>query len=1323
MNSESESRLVDFPPSVWDKNAGSGGRVGPTWHRVHQMRCGRVRPQVSAQAGWALRHPAPTAMETTTINVGPQPSTTTAATQHLPALRLLQANAAHLKRIALVWQVGNYGELGRQLRQCDDYFDVDKPHLLAYFVGQGGVDLFVRILCEPSSPSPELTTSAPTARYRHLRQQNGQLVVVLNEVTRVLTELLICHPEMNWYLYHRYPGVVFRLLELLEIPTLCRSATSMLEHLISGVGPILEIVRTPQLMALLGHAKTNIVASVCRIVALLLVPGLALGQSLFLSRRLTYPESLLPVKRVQRVVDSNVLWLLQAPGMADRLIRLCEIKARGIRVQDGNRTMTLFAERPPSPASGEEPEDWDRANDEEEVGDYEESSSEWIDMPSAETPLDGVTRTTSFVEPGSAVASPLRVDPVAQVASGQSQLFHFYQAFRRQGVMEGPLHEILRQVIGIPSIGVPEPPSALLPVNAGLSPEMLQSAPEITIPSASGRRGDPSSVDDGAVPGATASYFGVGMDSILQEIVDEALLHPSHGAADNSSVDFSWLFGTADARQSWRLADLTLDPLYDDNRADLYFSSHSDPRAAFDAANKACLQALRSAHFPTSEDDTYQQELGRQNTVDSQSEILFVLNVMLSNFNFSDAWRELQRSKWIPRATKIYNAAFGLDENQPPMVELAPHIDLPKELRRLQRFQSAPVRPTDPTLSSLEGTSDIATVTSHDRFPESWRLPLSFFDMLGSDKEDFIADCTTLLQDTVDTVEDKNHQHGPDTIRKLELLRGIHEFWNVQDRLEASFLQDERLPQCARILAEKIARTFAACKEDSCVEATACHTLEGYLRCFSFSQRFNRCLAGSPQTTVSKILLCPILESRIYNATRVPGLSSSLKPNKRLDAVFALLAEAVRYHEDNLRTLCRYVRGDVPLLHLNAVHGNTNRVNSVVHSTDEEAVEAILKCPPLERQEDEAFGCTLLRRVYRYGSDTNLFVRSLIVSLTPGLRSQHNYVHKVFPLEKTAAVDILEDSPSRQADLITGHPIRFAQTRELSRQYTSALSERVAAGDHAGATELLVDSIVSLMHCTHRQPLAARSFPDIISADDIALLRGECSPLPPGPPPAWRVGLFDTGVDDTATLQELRELSDYILGEPHKLLYSMLCSLSAERMDTTARLCVVTSAMLVMMRHTQVAHGGDINAGIHDILERVRPLAQPSYDNWKANGASNTKDAMTCVCTCRTKGNRHFPPASSCRDVNHRCVTFVQVGMCHPPSPACLYYHRYGGCFFRNFFRLLCVWVSHYTACQRFVETLFFCTEIAFAEYKTVFLCLFRALPSYFMPAREELPV
>lgn len=1190
-----------------------------------------------------------------------------------------------LRQILLAWRQGDFSALNRWLQECAAYLDPSRPHFLAYFVGLGGIDLFVTLLCDVNVPTKASGSSRHRVRSADAKNSTpSQFVMALASLMRMLTELLVCHNELGWYYYDRYPGVFFRLLELAKVSELRLTALIMLEHLVLSVGPVLEISKVPMLQELIRTSDNVTLALLCRVIALLIVPGVVLNQCESPHRRLAFPDSLLPLRRIQRVIDSNVLWLIGEKNLVKRLVQLCEV--RGVI----NFRSTMNSERPFSmlDVAVVEPFMWDWA------------TPAIVEMPS----LNGGLFPNTFL---------------GGMDFGQLGMADSRMPFRNNNNNNNDVNN-----------------NGDNSNSNAVNPMQLREGRDDT----AGRDAD--SAEDTTLQQALDNMTGVWTD-------DDATLTASVATA-GLNVDFSWFVGCTDAKQRWRLRDLTLREEVDDNRSLLCgFGPVTDKKAhaAFQEQNRAFWRFLRpvlqSPFF------FYTQQV----IVGAQSEILFVLNLMQSTFFFGDVWCALRDCRWIETASRLYDVAFGshsLNRSMSPYVE---QLWRAPELLHLPRFltpgesneklghdgeKQKGRRDEGVTLEEEEeGSDDSDSTTSSRDYDGSKRKRQQerFFSVgqLGEDNEAFIRHTSYLgITDDDDGFDDKNHQHEPNTIRKLELLRGVQEFWNAQDRHECSMLHEGDTARQSAPLALKIAMMLAEGNEDSCVETSACHALEGYLRCFSFSER-EKSLESSPQTVLGKVLMRSILEHRVYNATYVPGLKGSLFPSKRIDSFFALLGELIRYHHDNLAILQDYVVGSVGLEHLNSPSVTSSHARQLHVSSEQ--MEQLLRLPPLDRQEYDLFAAVILRRMYRHGCDTNLFLRSLFLSLTPGLRSKINYVWKNVTQNPVDVKECL-DGVARVGDVVTGHPERLSYIGKHSREFIAILSERQrtvrrcshetnneGAAEH-DAPSLFVSSLPSsltlwdmlqiLLRAPHRLSLEDRPFPCFFDDHDRALVMGDIDLPPIGPPPHLVVPLFPEMVGDEGDrLGSFAKLERALLHEPHKLLYNMLGPLNAERIQNAGRLCVVTTCILVFVRVACLGGAG----AVHELLDNLRPLATASYEKWRRR-----RDALNhCARSwSRRRGRGGGTPKKgfcycSARDGAARCSAFLVHGHCAPMGVSEKYYYDYGGCFFRNMFRLLCVWVGHYGACQRYVETLYYCTEVPFAESKCVVLYLMRVLPNYFL--------
>lgn len=1309
------------------------------------------------------------------------------------------------------WTRGEYRKLTHKLRSCFTFTqDLSKTSDAMRFLAVGGVDVLCCILCDPFTPYTFVKSSV---KLPHFRSWNtSDLTEVYVETLHLLTDLLAAQNDLGWVLYDRYPGLFFRLLEFLPDAYLWGTAAGLLEHLLSCVGPVLEIAKTPLLIHAIRVASPVQLAAFCRFITLLILPGLAQRQNPVMSRRLKFPENVMVLRRVQRIIDSNVLWMMQEKQLMEKLIQFCELRPSGVRVQQGGRSMTLFNSVqepqafPPAfgmndlsfrnaaaVAGGGPPQMSGGIHEQNSSGGGTDDGSTWAEEEEDASGISGSGDVTAdFVfEQGSLpsifsalelllgghrgdrstgdagsngagynsgrtrarpAATPQNPPSATGVAGNGSGALWPPRETAEQRVAINQLESFLR------ATGYPvEHGDAQGSVMASIQQQL-------STPSADDPLNSPDDGSGGISPSRfpTGDLAGVNPSQLIQWMIDDEWIGGDAGDPSlEPSMRVSWLVGVCDTRQRWRLRDPTLTMEKDDNRPYMFsvlgsqFKRLGNPVQTFTTANDLLCRIIIHS-FPQKSQISDSTNL--QHVVESQSEVLFLLNMLLSTFYFSDSWRMMKECQWLPRSVKMFVEAFGLDPRLPTLVDVPPHVQLSAELRRLPRFQEPHPSPASEELSTAvstaatsdEGVIDVPPPDDRVQFyPSGWCI-LPLLKLLGKTAEEFTAAPDTLTNEDFDS-----HQHGPDTMRKMELLRGIYEFWNAQDRRERQMVvSDEKIVASADMLAVNITYVILMSKEDSCVDTCLYQTLEAYLRVFFFG-RLTRDSSSSVQTTIGATLLPSMLGERLYNGTLVPGLSGSMHPAKRLCNMFGLLGELVKYHHGNLTILCDYVRGAVPVSHLNDTLGNTNRQHSIIMSTQHEQVEEILKHPPLERGEFEPFGSVLLRRLFSCGRDSNLLLRGLLLSLTPGLRSTGNYIHK--PLQEDILDELLPESQpgiGRMSDIISGDPVRLAYIHRVSRYYTTQLS--LIGADKVRRREVMHELLTDLLHTPHRMSVEERPFPGFFSAADYSLACGEV-PLPSvGPPPRLSAPLFykEDGATsaevDAARLQSLTPLVDFLLAEPYKLIFSAICGLRVESMDDNSRLSVVSTTLLIFLRVARLAPRGDEAAALHATLDSMRYYAAVVYQKWKLRQmqekqsrektgndgvpAHQARCQSACTCAAGTRSGESIgddgdeadsalggaSTGASSAPLRRRCLSFMVYGSCRPAHDTEVYHRAYGGCFFRSFFRVLCVWVGYYAACQRYVATMFLSTEVPFGEFKTMCLYLLGVLPDYFMPPLLE---
>ncbi|GET90121.1 hypothetical protein, conserved [Leishmania tarentolae] len=1387
-----------------------------------------------------------------------------------PQRDMLDSDMSAGASVSLMWKLwleGQYNRLGRRLSSTGEILEgKEETRFACEFLASGGLDVYCLILCDPFNPlrfAPERTVRSMNSLDRGRRHRTLEHIIgIYAEVMLQLTDLVADQNDLGWVIYDRYPGVFYRLIEFLEDNSLWAAATGLLEHILACVGPVLEISKNPSLIRVLRRASPTALAAFCRFLALLILPGLAQGQNAILARRLHYPETVAVLRRVQRVVDSNVLWLIGEEGLVSTLISLCELRPNGLRVQQGGRSMMMFPPETTLIAGvgegaanatrtggrigivplGREDVDWEEENgewtdNEEQDGSGASGGSDvtadlLIDGSSLPMLFAGIERLLGIGQsqgqalrasapsanptsppprqsqqpsplPGSTDPSPAPPPRADEPATLSEYLEHIRNAMRNGTVSAAPgVNRTSSSVTPPPPLPLSAPlqqDSVRVEVGSGRDNMAAQMVAELE------RAGFPR---EGAEQIAflnriTSNQFQAEDPSrLVQWMLDRDMLEDDDMEQSlKSSMDIHWWVGSADTRQRWRLRDPSLIPERDDNRHALVCSTvrrtiAPGPRPPtleeFNTANERLSEVLFE-RLPRVEALDLLDPVDKQRIVESQSEVLYLLNMFLSTFYFSDSWRVLRDCRWVPRSVPMLESAFGLDPSLPAFVDVPPHVSLSDKLRGLPRYLP-PRAPED-----QEEPETLAD--GSPRYPATWRL-VPFLTLLGDLAVVYLRDPNQMSEE-----DTENHQHGPDTMRKMELLRGLYEYWNAQDRREQEMVvEDAEVVASAWRNAEAIARVLHKDQEDSCVRVSLYQTLDSYLRTFLFHEA-HRDAPDCPQTRLGQTLLTSVLE-RIYNGTRIPGLSGSIVPGRLLSNMLQLLGELLRYHAGNLRTLCAYVVGDRDMLHLNEAISNANRQNPVILSAEHEKVEEILKRPPLEREEHEPFGSVLLRRLFTFGVDTHYLLRSLVLSLTPGLRSTGNYISKPVVDSVDVRLPLTLPDIGRTSDIISGDAVRISYVIRVSRQYTREISLAPAHG--LRREELLRELVCALARTPHRQAPEDRPFPDLVCAEnDLALLGSQC-PLPVvGPPPHLRATLFGCCDEDSAKtpaqstpceeslfspkekiastsqstastedlhdvaettkdaaqLEELAPLARLLLGEPHKLIFSALCGLNIESMEDNSRLSVVTTVLLVFLRVASMGRSKEntaaAEANIHDVLTKMKPFAWHGHSVWlreeraaraKQREAKRRQTLMPApgdqgVCTCDW---RDAPKVSQAEgqlrksnetaaaltdafersteedsaatkgglapdELPRRCPSFMAYGSCDPLHEGSLYQREFGGCFYRSFFRLLCLWVGYYASCQRYVETVYFSTEVAFGEYKTMALFLMRILPDFFM--------
>lgn len=1318
--------------------------MGPLFHGLRDIRAGKPHTRMtSRESAWSLAN-----------HLGYLSACETHGSDSLE--RSTQNQLTFLKRVAAAWESQDRYALFRLTHECDAFFDPNRPSTLVYFTGLGGIDLFVRLLCDNAEWLTGTHTNANFAFPIHLA---GDGVFVYNTMLRVLTELLVCHNDVGWYIYDRHRGLIFRLVEMIRVERLRDSAIMLLEHIISVVGPVLHIPSHPLLVTTIRGLSDGGLASMCRVLALLVVPGVMTDQ-IWKSKRLEpFPQCLIRIEKIQTIVDDNVEWIIQEPGLVLRLLELGKVESRGVRIFQGNRTMTVLSPQVVVPTTTNTAAAAAAAPSSQAANNA--TANVVVAAPAAAPPnvpsapfspqSGGSTAGASVVGFGVTedYGEEIAEEEEDEEEEGDEPFDITEETMTNPMLLQQALLQLLHSVSS-------QPP-------AGTAPSEMPPPPPPPPPPAAPSGGPPA-----ATPAPTAEALQVLAESISQEML------PVNGL---DSINFSWFCGRPDTKGRWRFQAMRVHPRENEPTVGMLQSSHEhtaqsnqfiESMVKYEAHQRSKMSPKRKLEVASTE---------QQAIVNSQSEIFFVLNSIMVTRHYSRAWRLLAEHGTLQRCLDAFDYVFFVHHQSTSIHATPPNqrhnhasLHMPSNLSdrfeapaavaaRVGRFYETFWNPAPSTC--IVTPSTLAT--------EQTNSPGSAHD------EDFVANlhddpaATARECESDDESEDNaDHRHDPDTLRKLELLRIIHEFCNAQDREELSQLMSEpgrtladgsvtsSLEHVMHTLAEKIAAQLTNGNEDACTETVGAHALESILRCLGFhsaSRRRSSEKSGSTLLRTHELvghrLLPHLIGERIFNAVNAnSGTAHALAPWKRVDAFFAVIGEICKYNSFTLHLLVEYLRGDVTVPNVPTFLG--------VPASQPDAATAAsqLAAAPIARGQNDTVLSVFQYRLQRFGVDTNLFIRCLCLSITPFLSSPVNYVWK--PLQQDALFG--GDCPSPQdiaaslrdsRQYLPGERVlepskfqmrRIYYVREQSRLLvedfaatimpllaidaasSAELSEGTSAALDARRMQWSRDALATIAKAPSffDETPCGRPFAELFTEAELCILHPQC-PLPrAGLAVALRQHLLATAGDPNATPinaeqeDDLKYISQNLFRAPHELAYSMLSTLNAETIENTERLCVVTSTILLFLRESHF--GGQ--AAVDRLLNDLATVAAGRREKYVARRKrQNSRTVATPPAVCPHQFHRNNGNEEECSietPLEQQCDNFVLFGYCVPNTVVRDYYESHGTDFFKNFFRLLCVWLGHYSCSQRYVETLYYCTEVPFGEWKMLSLYLLRVIPNYF---------
>ena len=1276
-----------------------------------------------------------------------------------------------LRNLAYAWENRYVERVQDALRNSADYFNPQKPEALIHFVSSGGIDLFSSLLQDNATWLVFHQHPSSLGGSRHRLSESGVDVIIT--MLRVLTELLVCFNDLGWYVYDRHPKLMCRLIDMCQVSMLRESAIMLLEHIVSVVGPVIDLAKCPQLVQIVKTSTDSGLAALCRLLALLIVPGVMNEQVTATKRRLEpFPQCVTRMRAIEEVVESNVKILLDIDGFLEWLLRLAGTRANGVRIFQGNRTMTVMMPEPPVQPSGLTGAASAGANDGNVAAGTLLTQLQQLFLGggvsavtaaavggSGAMPQEPVGFTGQQQQPpphhhhhgsdhsGSSNSGSSGdhdeyfddedVDMLLQAVQQQQQQPQQPQAASSQPVQQQQAQPGQQQALG----------------NNFLS-QLLASFQQVQ------------ATADAA--GGVSSIVGIASDGSVNsqqqlQQVAETLSQGMPAANTLDSINFSWLVGHPEAKVRWRLGHILLHEIIADGSQGpgrqhewSQGSTTSTKNSAkaksdhefFSRLREACDERRRTSRHANS---LTQQE--NQSIVNSQSEVFFVLNSALAASHYTRAWTALTDLDLMSRMNPTFDYVFFRDGSQ-----------------------------TSINASANTATHGNATSTSFSGSPSGTSGGAS-------------SPCTLYEDPTMDPIllteadiaerskvedDDRHHRHDPDTLRKLELLRIIHEYWNAQDRMEAERLHNRGNTAAAGTLAVKIAQQLALGKEDPCTETVGCHALESFLRCYGPTM---------PEivASIEELLFVHTLVDRIYNAPRKCGVKNSVFPQKRMDAFFSVFGELAKYNEKVMAKLGQYL-----LLTVDDLRSK--------HPT----MMGPLPLLPMARAEFDSMGDAIRRRICQFGGDCNLFIRTIALTCTRGISCPVNYVWKPLRLSTEESAELLVDSrrvlsmTKRQVESTATMISRMFFVRRHSRRFVEELCimrsrERGEEGHsqhhrlcgvelNAPPVGTLADMLKILCDAPHTHVMSERPFPNLFSDDDLSLLQQDAHLPTAGLPKHLRDAIlarYDEGSSSSNHQTELyvvnasmatyvvnQELacdvvSQQLLAHPARLVYAMISSINPEEMENTERLCVVTSSLVLFMREN-VLRG---ESGVYSILDGLREIAvEKANISAAAEKATKTKvgqavstqpsSARRCSSPPSLQNPSSFvsaehqvlltdpytgelvplskllihidategagcpsetqPGTEIIEEDNSLCEAMVDYGCCLPPSMVDTFIAKHGKCIFKNFFRDLCIWLAHYSCSQRYVETLFYCTHVPYAEWKQTALFVWKTLPSYF---------
>ena len=667
--------------------------------------------------------------------------------------------------------------------------------------------------------------------------------------------------------------------------------------------------------------------------------------------------------------------------------------------------------------------------------------------------------------------------------------------------------------------------------------------------------------------------------------------------------------------------------------------------------------------------------------INALSEVLFVLNSLICTPYHQQVWRDLNKAKILQTLRDIFQPIF--------------------EARRSSSVASS---------GSNHGVSGVANNACTNN-TESSSLAAAgarhLQDEICSPKYEFDL---AQLTDSEDDEDDGHHSHDSDTLRKIELLRLLHEFWDAHDVNECvrSNRVDAETMKAKNDLMRYIVDVLKSMAEDVCVDNLICYALEAYIRCHWFRNRMEA------QTIVAEDLLPTLLERLLASRSSSETLKGG---SRRLESTFTLIAELCKFHPTNWR-----------------------RVDQLV----------ISMCKTTKMR----------KKILKYGFHSNFFVRSVLLSCFPQLRSREALQITLPQLIRNCEIMEAKHPGLTESDACIPSfevPSVVMQRLHYVRHETKyVVDHHSLVDDLEGVLSRMAEapSIPSLKRDSEKAEQSRRRWhKERTSMCELATddSRDACiteqattqtrwtDPTVCCVPPIAKSNLDQTGViqsdnsnhshtndevlsDFFECLEQTSFVAAVVLHNPAKIIWNLVTLNNPDTMESTDQLCAITTAMIFFMC---LQEKGGIQL-VGETIQQIKAVHKKERKAWtKQQEQKRAQTSQVQKKRDETQRQRELFRSMPLVSAVFPEETGDGIEMLTKPVPHETIPARRPIAFTvddvcKSMYRMFCVWFAHYVCQERYFHTLFFCTQIDVSQWHKTLRMLLKILPKYFDDAVRE---